>query len=191
MITDYALNMKGWQDWQKEYRYGVILIIPPDPPLSEVNKLREKCDPAGYAILGAHISLTLQIARGVAEDDWKELKKIAARIKPVTITYGPLSNFLPVSPGVFLTIEPKGALEQILVAVEKAAVFKGAPPRRFPFLPHMTIAEFNQTPEKTRDLTARLKDTAPQGSFFCNYLSYAAPDESFHFTERARLELGG
>ena len=194
MITSYVTDISGWQDWQKEYRYGIILIIPPDPLRERINALRTKYDPIGQAICGAHISLTVPLMRGVEETGWPELQEIAAGNKPVTIHYGPLTSFLPTTTCIYLAIDPKPTLEKILIALESAAVFTGAPPRRFPFVPHMTITEFigvETSAERAKELTEELKNTAPTGSFLCTGLSYVVPDEDFHFIERGRLEFGG
>lgn len=41
-ITQYA-NEQLWEhEWQKEYKYGILLFIPPVLILSVVNKLRQK-----------------------------------------------------------------------------------------------------------------------------------------------------
>lgn len=39
VITQYANEQLWEQEWQKEYKYGVILFIPPEPILSTVNEL--------------------------------------------------------------------------------------------------------------------------------------------------------
>jgi 2'-5' RNA ligase len=187
-ITEYAKDVGGWQVWQQQYRYGVIVVLPPDPPLSEVNQLRAKYDPHGYAICSAHISLTIQMANAVNDADWMELQNIAAGIKQFTVKYGPVFNVLPAAPGVMLKIEPKEIFQKVLAVIESAAVFKGAPPRPFPFYPHMTIAEYIDAAQ-TKILTEQLEDAAPQGTFRCTHLSYIVPDASFHFMERARLML--
>ena len=44
-MTDYAADITQWEDWQREYRYGVLLILPPDPPTAQVNALRAIYDP--------------------------------------------------------------------------------------------------------------------------------------------------
>jgi len=187
MLTNYVTDISRWEDWQKEYRYGVILIIPPDPPLTRVEALRRKYDPKGQAICGPHISVTVPFPRALSDANWYEIKSIVSGIKPFTIKYGPLMNFLP-HPGVYLAIEPVTEMDNLRTVLEKAAAFKGAPPRKYPFLPHMTIAEFI-TEEETKELMVKLKDTAPVGSFFCTSVSYAVPDRYFHFTERGRLGL--
>jgi hypothetical protein len=190
LITDYIQDISGWETWQKEYRYGVLSVLPPDPPLAEVNKLKVKYDPRGYAICGAHISLTVPLMKGVDGRGWAELQSITGNLKPFTVKYGPVFNVLPAAPGVMLKIEPKEALEKAIAAVETAAAFQGSPRRPFSFYPHMTIAEYVNAAQ-TKILTEQLKNTAPQGSFECNFLSYIVPDKDFHFTERGQLELKG
>jgi 2'-5' RNA ligase len=187
MLTSYAADMSRWEDWQREYKYGVILIIPPDPPYSKMETLRRTYDPKGQAICGPHISVTVPIPRALSDANWYELKSIAAGIKPFTVKYGPLINYLP-HPGVCLAIEPLDVLDELRTTLESAAAFKGAPPRRYPFSPHMTIAEYI-TVDETTDLMVKLKDSAPSGSFFCTSLSYVVPDNYFHFTERWRFDL--
>lgn len=192
MITEYARELIHWREWQKEYRYGVILIVPPDPLRQQIDELRAKYEPIGQAIFGSHISLTVPLGREVGENEWAELKRIAAGIEPVTINYGPLTSFLPESPCIYLAIEPKTTLRKIYTAVERAAVFAGAPPRKYPFVPHMTITEFigiERSAETAKELLEKLKDITPSGSFLCTGLSYTVPDEEFLFTERGRLDF--
>jgi hypothetical protein len=45
MITQYTQDISQWQEWQKEYQFGVILIFPPEPLLMQVNVLRARYDP--------------------------------------------------------------------------------------------------------------------------------------------------
>jgi hypothetical protein len=52
----------------------------------------------------------------------------------------------------------------------------------------MTIAEFILL-ERTEELMDELQGLTPEGDFLCDNVSYAVPDESFHLTERAKLEL--
>jgi len=187
MITTYAADTSQWESWQREYRFGVLLIYPPDPPLSQVNALRARYDPRSQSICDAHISLTVPLPRALYDADWQELQSIAAGVEPFSIQYGPLMNYLP-HPGVCLAIEPQSALDRLRAALERAAAFAEAPPRRYPFSAHMTIAEFISV-EQTEALMDQLADVAPTGSFPCGAVSYAVPDANFHLTERKRLAL--
>ncbi|UCH34263.1 MAG: 2'-5' RNA ligase family protein [Armatimonadota bacterium] len=187
MVTTYAADISHWEAWQPKWRFGVILIYPPDPPLLQVNALRAKYDPRSQSTCDGHISLTVPLPRVLTESHWDELWSIASGIAPFTIDYGPLMNYLP-HPGVCLAIEPQAELDSLRAALETASAFAGAPPRRYPFSAHMTIAEFISADE-TKALMVELKDVAPQGSFSCTCVSYAVPDGNFRFAERRRLEL--
>ena len=189
MITEYAMDMNGWPDWQKAYRFGVILLFPPDPPAGEVNRLREIYDPKGQSYCSAHITLTVPVPRPVEDFHLEQMKMLVSEFKPFTIQYGPLSNYLP-APGVVLAIEPKDILGSLVTTLESAAVFENAAPRPYPFSPHLTISEFIDV-ERTSELMVELQGKTPEGEFLCNCVSYAVPDENFHFTERVRLELTG
>ena len=187
MVTPYAADMTHWEAWQREYQFGIVLIHPPDPLRREVNALRARYDPRSQSYCDAHISLTVPLPRPVTEDDWAELESIASGLAPISIKCGPLMNYLP-HPGVCLAIQPQEELDDLRAALETASAFAGAPARRYPFSAHMTIAEFI-TADETETLMVELADLAPQGSFPCTGVSYAVPDESFHFTERKRLKL--
>lgn len=187
MITQYAPDISLWQEWKKEYRFGVLLILPPEPLLGQVNKLRARYDPESQAICDAHISLTIPLPRPIGEAEWHELEVIVIGIEQFPIRYGPLRHYLP-HPGVCLKIEPQDKLSRLCMAMEKATVFSGAPERKYPFSAHMTIAEFI-TEDQTAALMDELKDKTPTGVFSCTSVAYAVPDANFRFTDRGRLYL--
>jgi 2'-5' RNA ligase len=186
MITQYAADVSHWEKWAQGYLYGVFLIFPPEPLLTRVNALRVRHDPGSQAVCDAHISLTVPLTRPVSEANWRALEGIAAAIEPFAIQYGPLLNL---DPAVCLAIEPQVVLDKLRIALETAALFAGAPARKYPFLPHMTIAEFITAEQNTR-LMQELENVAPRGVFTCTGVAYAVPDANFHFTERRRLQLG-
>ena len=188
MITTYADDMSHWEDWQRGYRYGVLLLFPPDPLRSIVNRLRGQHDPRSQSYCDAHISLTVPAPTPVTQAHWDELEAVASEIEPFEITYGPLKHYLPHT-GVCLAVEPFQALDALRVALEAVVPFSEAPARRYPFSPHMTIAEFI-TAERTLSLMEELAPFTPAGRFLCTHVSYAVPDNAMHFTERCRLTLG-
>src|SRR6266545_879718 len=182
MITRYESVVSHWQDWQQEYRFGVLLIFPPNPVFAQVNALRATYDPSSQAACDAHISLTRPLPRPMSEAHWSELKAIVAGIAPFPIQYGPLRHYLPY-PGICLAIEPQDALDRLRLTLETATVFADAPTRKYPFSAHMTIAEFISV-ERTLALMAELADVVPSGVFVCTRVSYAVPDARFRFTAR-------
>lgn len=187
MVTNYAADTSAWTARQREYKFGTLMIIPPEPHRSAVNALRTQFRWAQGADCDAHISLTIRLPRPLNRADWRELEPIAASIKPFSIRYGPLKHYLPF-PGVCLEIEPQDELDRLRAALETAACFSGALPRPYPFAAHMTIAELLSV-EQTEELMVELRNVAPAGDFLCSYVSYVVPDADFRFTERARLEL--
>src|SRR5215510_13910178 len=187
MITEYTIDISKWQEWEKEYQFGVILIFPPEPLLTQVNVLRTRYDPRSQAVCDAHISLTVPLPRPISDSHWRGLESIVSAIMSFPIQYGPLRHYLP-HPGICLAIEPQDKLNWLRMELESASVFTDAPERKYPFSAHMTIAEFI-TGEQTLSLMDELHPIAPMGSFICGSVVYAVPDSDFHFSERGRLTL--
>ena len=63
-VTSYADETMWEDDWVREYKYGIILIYPPEPHLARVTKLRERYSWANGAC-DAHISLSVPVRRPV------------------------------------------------------------------------------------------------------------------------------
>jgi 2'-5' RNA ligase len=188
-ITQYASDLSSWEVWQREYRFGALFLFPPNPLRDQVNALRAKYDPRSQAICDAHISLTIPLPRIITARDWAELMQVTSRIAPFTVTYGPPRSYAGI-PGVVLNIEPFEQFKQLVLALESVDAFAQATPRRYPFSPHMTIAEFI-TLERTEELLKELPREELMGAFECHAVSFAVPDEAFHFAERAFLALKG
>jgi 2'-5' RNA ligase len=180
--------MVDWPDWQRPYRLGVVLVLPPGPVREEIDGLRARYDPRSHAVAPAHISLTVPLQKEPDERLWRELERVVHGFAPFLIRYGPLVPFLP-KPGAALAIEPQAELDRIRRALESCEAFADAGPRSLPFWAHMTIAEFVSV-DATRKLVSEIGGgRGPGGTFVCDHLSYLVPDESFRFTERAVLKL--
>ncbi len=141
VMRTYARAMTTWREWQKDYRFGVILVLPPEPVRAQINALRAKYDPQSHKTVDSHISLTVPLQKEPDEHLWAELERIASRFQAFPICYGPLVSFLPKA-GAALDIQPQAQLDKLRIALEVSEVFLGAPPRRHRFWAHMTIAEF-------------------------------------------------
>jgi 2'-5' RNA ligase len=185
----YATAMDHWEEWQQEYRFGVLLIFPPEPLRTHINGLRALHDPRSQAYCDAHISMTVPFPRPVTAEDWPALAAVGDQFPPVTVVYGPPRQY-PGVPGVVLNIEPADRLRELVTALESLPAFAGAMARRYTFSPHMTIAEFISL-ERTGELLRELPPAELSGTFECRALAYAVPDEQFHFSARALLALNG
>lgn len=89
MASPFA-EMTDWLDWQRPYRFGVLLALPPGPVRKEINELRAKYDPRSQASVEAHISLTVPFQKEPDDRLWSELVRVASGFTPFTIRYGPL-----------------------------------------------------------------------------------------------------
>jgi len=141
VITAYATPNPRWESWFAEYRYGAFYLFPPEPVLGRVNALRTLHDPRSQAICAAHVSLTVPLPRPLTESAAREIATVVQRFTPFEVQWGPPHRYPGVN-GVVLSIAPMDHLRPLVHAIEACAAFADAPARRYPFSPHMTIAEF-------------------------------------------------
>ena len=113
---------------------------------------------------------------------------VTAQDGPFDVAWGPPHRFPNTRP-VALRIEPAALLERLVTALEKLPVFDGAPPRRWPFFPHMTIAEFIDL-ARSEVLLREMQAKSLKRTWRCEEISYAVPDAAFRFTERVLWKLG-
>ena len=187
-MIEYAQKMANWESWMPEYRFGAFYIFPPDDVIKPIDALRKRYDPKSDAICQAHISLSESLAKPLADADIEELRTILSGIQPFTITYGPLRDFPP-HPGVCYRIEPEENVRKLRNAIHTASCFHRILLRREHIAPHMTVAEFISV-EDTKELLHELSGKVPEGTFLCDEIECAVPDESFYFKRVLRLPLG-
>lgn len=178
-ITQYA-NGELWEhEWEREYKYGVILFIPPEPLLSMVNQLRQKYDSFSAEGCCAHISLTMPLKSPLTIEGINEIQKKLSNFNRFKVKYGPFINFLPVANGVVLEIKEQEEFEKlykIIESVERVEFYS----RKWPFKAHMTIAEFISK-DDTLALTEELNKNLIHGSFICHRVSYMVPNQDMIF----------
>jgi 2'-5' RNA ligase len=187
-VTTYAVASDTWAPWHQKYLYGAFYLFPPDPVRERVNAWRTTFDPSSQAISEAHVSLTVPLPRPLTGRDAAEISLALATHAPLDLQWGPPWQY-PGIPGVVLRIEPAAAVAALVTALESCAVFQGAPPRPYPFSPHMTVAEFVDQ-QQTEAILAALTGEEATGQWRCTTVSYAAPDTAFRFTTRRVWLLG-
>lgn len=187
-ITTYVTPPPSWEAWHHDYRYGAFYLFPPEPLRSRINALRARYDPPSQAICDAHISLTMPAPRPLTDADAAEVAAALRAVPSFDVAWGPPWRF-PDTPVVVLPIEPVQMLASLVALLEGCGCFAGVSPRRYPFVPHMTIAEF-VTPEESDAIVAELAGAGLAGTFRCATVAYAVPDAAFHFTERVQWPLG-
>lgn len=181
-------NTARWDAWQHEYRFGSFYIFPPTGIIEEMDRLREMYDPKSASICPAHISLSEPLPSLPTAAELEEIRHELSHIPPFHLHYGPLRSFLP-HPGVTYAVSPEESLRDLRLAIHTASIFNHVPRRREHIAPHITIAEFI-TVEETTALLMALEGTVSTGSFLCNAIDYAVPNDDFHFERVLTLPLG-
>jgi 2'-5' RNA ligase len=174
------------------YRFGTFVIWPPAELRAEVNRLRQRYDPASQAICDAHVTLTQPFVAEPTEQAWTAIEAVAAAHSPLTVQYGPLDSFLPY-PCVYLDVQPAEPLRALQRALYDLGLFNLTLPFSEPdqYVFHMSITDGYPDVIQTRQILAALRGSEPRGSFVASRIAYIRRDERFHFSEVRAFELGG
>jgi len=187
MVT-YVSDTTSWEDWQRDYRLGLILIMPPEDVSQQIDPLREKYDPYAFVICPTHISLSDPLRREMTFEYEKEIEEILSEIEPFVLHYEkPFAS--TEYTGVTYPITPQQPIDKLKDALHVAEVFEGKVYNRRHIPAHMTIAEFISIEDGLK-LCADLQKTAPSGSFLCDRLEFIVPDQDFHFQRIRTFFLG-
>jgi hypothetical protein len=181
--------MKHWEEWQKPYQYGTLVIWPPDEVREIVNAQRQDNDPVSQSYCGAHITITQPLLRDLEDSEWNQILDLLQDQGSFEIQYGPLNSFLPY-PCIWYEIEPRQKVLEIRHALHKTGYFNLELNHTDDFIPHMAITEGFSGPAVDEDLLERLQATTRCGSFPCNELAYIVPNETFSFGVVKTLLLG-
>lgn len=187
-MNTYTNDTAKWEDWQRDYRLGLILIMPPEEVAWQIDPLRAKYDPYAFAICPTHISLSDPLQREMTPEIEGEIRNILSSIQPFTLYYDDLYASTDYS-GVIYPIRPKEPIDKLKEALHTASAFSGKPYYRRKIPPHMTIAEFISIEDGLK-LCSELQNNAPRGSFVCDRLEFMVPDNKFHFQKQRTFFLG-
>jgi len=181
-VITYAADASKWEDWQRDYRLGLILIMPPEEVSRQIDPLRAKYDPHAFAICPTHISLSDPLRCEMTPEVEDEIRCVLSLIQPFTLYFDNIYAS-PDYSGVIYPIRPQEPIEKLKAVLHTASAFSGKSYSRRSIPPHMTIAEFISIEDGLK-LCDQLKDTAPRGSFVCDRLEFIVPDNNFHFQKK-------
>ena len=184
----YAQNTDSWEDWQLDYRLGLILIMPPKEVSDLIDPLRERYDPKSHATCSTHISVSDPLSREMTPDLETEIRAILQDFQPFELHFRTLHASCK-HPGVSYSIHPEEPIRALQEALHKSRAFAGKVYKRRHIPPHMTIAEFISIPESLK-LCDQLQDTAPKGSFICDRLEFIVPDDNMRWRREITFMLG-
>lgn len=187
-MISYAEDLSKWEEWQCDYRLGLMLILPPADVSQQIDLLRAKYDARSFAISPTHISLSDPLSREITTELQEEFCNILGAINPFRLRFDKPRASTEYA-GVSYPICPQAPIDALKQALHKSSAFDGHVHKRRNIPAHMTIAEFLSI-EDSLKLCEQLQETAPSGSFICDRLSLVVPDESFCFKEVATYPLG-
>ena len=188
-MTRYAAQVgfprgAAWPTWQRDYRYGTLVILPPSNLASALDPIRSRLDPVSAATIGAHVTLTPPFATAPTSTDEERvlrcirgLASMRLQLDRPTRFSGSSVLYLPVVPA-----EELGKLREVLLAI---GLFRLDLPHTTDFVPHLTLSEFGTAPA--------VPDTElppPEAmAFLADTVTWVVPDEAFHFTVRRTFTL--
>jgi 2'-5' RNA ligase len=187
-VVDYVSDTSTWEKWQRDYRLGLILIMPPDDVAGPINALRSKYDPRTYAYCPAHITLSDPLGLEMTPQREDEIRRILGEVEPFRL-YFDEPHASRERGGVAYPIRPREPIDDLRAALHKASIFCRPPYYTRNIPPHMTIAEFVTIEESWRILE-EIKGIAPSGSFLCDRLEFIVPDINMRFQRVKSYRLG-
>lgn len=186
--ADSAPNPEGrdWPDWQRSYRCGALVIVPPADIAEPADALRRQFDSVSAAIFRAHITLTRPFARDPTAADLQRVADTVRNLPQHTLSLGAPTRF-PDSAVVYLPVHPAQTLAALRAALLATGLFQVDPRGSDSFVPHLTLSEFGEDPEAVLN-AARTAGFADM-PLAIHEVSWIAPDEHFHFTARETFSL--
>jgi 2'-5' RNA ligase len=180
--------MDSWEDWQKPYQFGTLVIWPPDEVREVVNSQRERYDPVSQSYCEAHISVTQPLLTWLDNEAWERMGKSLVEFASFEITYGPLNSFLPY-PCIWYEVNPQERVLELRNALHRMGYFNLELKHPKDFIPHLTITEGLSGPTVNEDLVDMLQLESRPGVFLCDGLAYIVPDDNFKMRVKCVLPL--
>ena len=186
--TTCVQDTSDWEDWQRDYRFGLILIIPPHEVSAVIDPVRKKIDPRSAAMCQAHVSVSDPLQCEMAPGLQREIQSALRHFRPFLLHYGE-PHPSPGRPGIVCPISPQEPINLLKRALHSTAAFSRDAYNRRNIPAHLTIAEFVST-EDSRHSYAEIKERIKAGSFLCDRLEFIVPDRHFHFINHGTFILG-
>lgn len=137
-------------------KYG-IAIFPSKKLQDSVNSYRKRYDP-NYALIPPHLTLKqpFEATDEQVRDISRELRQIAQRMQPLSLSIRKFSSFSPVNNVIYLKVEPTEEILNLYDALH-GEYFSDIEPE-YAFVPHITIGQ-NLSDDEHSDVLGRLKMT--------------------------------
>jgi 2'-5' RNA ligase len=176
----------SWSAWQRDYRFGALVIEPPRQPSSVLDPIRERLDPISAGRVGAHITVTPPFAEAPSTADEDDLASSIRGVAAMTLQLDRPTH-LSGSSVIYLPVVRRHAFDRLRAVLLATGLFRLDLPHTSDFVPHLTLSEFGTSP------LSSLGTDVPEPeamSFLVEAISWLVPDEAFHFTVRRTFALG-
>jgi 2'-5' RNA ligase len=175
----------GWPDWQRDYRYGVLVIEPPQELAAVLDPIRERFDPVSADRVGAHITVTPPLVDAPTPADEAQVGSVIRHIPSMSLQLGGPRQFGG-SSVIYLPVVNAPDVMRLREALLATGLFRLDLPHTTDFVPHLTISEFGMTPEAA----VRTVIPAPgRRAFQVKAIAWLVPNEEFKFTVRRSFAL--
>lgn len=175
----------GWSDWKGDYRYGALVIEPPEELTAVLDPIRARFDPVSASRVGAHITVTPPFVGAPNPADEARVGSVVRGMPPMRLQLGRPRRF-DGSAVVYLPVEKPGAIVRLRELLLATGLFRLDLPHTTDFVPHLTISEFGTTP--TAALTIAIP-TPAASPFQVRAVAWVVPDKEFRFGVRRTFAL--
>ena len=186
-MIEYAEDTSTWEPWQRDYRFGVILVLPTEDVAQIFDDLRRTHDPRSFDTCRAHVSVSDPLGGEMTPEVISEIEDGLHGVDPFELRFGaPTAS--SEHPGVSCPITPQDRINHVKGILHRISAFGSEPYRRRSIPAHMTIAEFISI-EDGLQLASDLQGVGP-GAFSCDRLTPMIPDDGFRFHPCHTFRLG-
>jgi 2'-5' RNA ligase len=175
----------GWDDWQRDYRYGALVIEPPRELAAVLDPIRERFDRISADRLGAHITVTPPFVGAPTPADEALVGSVVRRIPSMRLQLGRPRQFGG-SSVIYLPVVNAGAVTTVREALLATGLFRLDLPHTTDFVPHLTISEFGTTPAAALRAVIPAPGARP---FHVGAIAWLVPDDGFQFAVRRTFAL--
>jgi 2'-5' RNA ligase len=175
----------SWPTWQRAYRFGALVIEPPQELASLLDPIRERLDPFSAGRFGAHITVTPPFATVPSIADEERVRTAVRGVASMRLQLGRPTRFSG-SSVVYLPVVPSQGVLELRTILLATGLFRLDLPHTSDFVPHLTLSEFGAAPDE-----ALVADVPQPGAmaFLVEAVAWVVPDEAFHFTVRRAFHL--
>lgn len=175
---------ENWPMWQRDYRYGALVIMPPPDLASVLDRIRERLDPISAAQIGVHITLTPPFAAAPRAADEERLRTVIRGVASLKLQLDRPTQFSG-SSVIYLPVEPTQAFTKLRDVLLATGLFRLDLPHTTDFVPHLTLTEFGAAPGvRGHDIPS-----PERMAFLAEAVAWVVPNEAFRFTVRRTFML--